>query len=78
MLKIKFRIAFQFFLGLAVLTSCSKADKISGPLISFTIPSGGYKIEVGKSLSLNPNVVNDEKTTYTWGLSDNDFPTSIL
>lgn len=66
MLKIKFQIIFHLLLGIAVFTSCSKAEKLSGPLISFTIPADGFKVEVGKSLPLNPIVLNGEKSSYTW------------
>jgi hypothetical protein len=66
MLKINFIIILIFFIGFAVLTSCSKSDRLSGPIISFVIPSEGFKVEVGKSLPLIPNVVNDENSSYTW------------
>lgn len=66
MLKIKFCIIAQLMLGIAVLTSCSKVEKLSGPVISFVIPSEGFKVEVGKSLPLNPNVLNGDMSTYTW------------
>jgi len=66
MLKIKFSVILDLFIGFALLTSCSKSEKLSGPIISFEIPSEGFKVEVGKSLPLNPNVVNDENSSYTW------------
>jgi len=67
MLKIKFHVVFQVYLGLAVMFSaCSEAEKLSGPIISFTIPAEGFKVEVGKSLSLNPTVVNGDKSSFTW------------
>jgi hypothetical protein len=66
MLKINFGCIFQLLLGFAVLTSCSKADRLSGPVISFAIPADGFKVEVGKPLPLVPNIINDEKTSYTW------------
>jgi len=66
MLKIKFSVILDLFIGFALLTSCSKSEKLSGPIISFTIPSEGFKVEVGKSLPLIPNIVNDEKSSYTW------------
>lgn len=64
MLKIKF--LSHLILGIAVFTSCSEAEKLSGPLISFAIPAEGFKVEVGKSLALNPVVLNGEKSSYTW------------
>jgi len=69
MLKIKFSFILDLFVGFAVLTSCSKSEKLTGPIISFTIPSEGFKVEVGKSLPLIPNIVNDEKSSYTWELN---------
>jgi len=66
MLKFNFRAIFLVFPGLAVLTSCSDTQKLSGPVISFEIPADGFKVEVGKSLSLNPTVVNGDKSSYTW------------
>ena len=67
MLKIKFHVIYQVYLGLAVMFSaCSEAEKLSGPIISFTIPAEGFKVEVGKPLSLNPTVVNGDKSSYTW------------
>lgn len=67
MLKIKFHVVFQVYLGLAVMFSaCSEAEKLSVPIISFTIPAEGFKVEVGKSLSLNPTVVNGDKSSFTW------------
>ncbi|HEY3389110.1 MAG TPA: PKD-like domain-containing protein, partial [Prolixibacteraceae bacterium] len=67
MLKIDFHIIPLLFWGLAVvLTSCSEAEKLSGPAISFAIPAEGYKVEVGKSLSLNPTVINGDNSSYTW------------
>ena len=66
MLKITFCIIAQLMVGIAVLTSCSKVEKLSGPVISFAIPSEGFKVEVGKSLPLNPNVLNGDLSTYTW------------
>jgi len=67
MLKIEFRIIFRIFLGFTVLlVSCSKSEKLTGPIISISIPAEGFKVEVGKSLSLNPIVINGEKSSYTW------------
>ena len=67
MLKIKFRVIFHVFLGLALLfSSCTQDEKLSGPLISLDIPAEGFKVEVGKSLSLNPTIINGDKSTYTW------------
>ena len=67
MLKIKIKLLFRIIPGLALMfASCSEAEKLSGPLISFAIPAEGFKVEVGKSLSLNPTVVNGDKSSYTW------------
>lgn len=66
MLKIRFNIVSPFFMGLALLTACSDAGKLSGPLITIDIPTDGFKVEVGKSLPLNPTVINGEKSSYTW------------
>jgi len=67
MLKLKIGIHCGAFLTLAVvLASCSNAEKLSGPVISITIPVDGFKVEVGKSLPLNPTVANDEKSSYSW------------
>ncbi len=75
MLKITFRLIFLLFPGISLVTSCGNSDKITGPLIAFEIPADGYKIEVGKSLSLNPTIVNDQKSSYTWEL-DGQFVSS--
>ena len=70
MFKIKFRDYFQVFLGLSIVfNSCSEAEKLSGPVISLTVPAEGFKVEVGKSLSLNPTVVNGDKSSYTWEMN---------
>ena len=66
MLKIKFWLTFLMITGILLLVSCSKTENLSGPLISFEIPADGYKVEIGKSLPLNPNIVNDTKSSYTW------------
>lgn len=67
MLKIKFNAFSHILMGLTVvLASCSKDAKLSGPVITITIPAEGFKVEVGKSLSLNPIVANDDKSSYTW------------
>jgi len=67
MLKFNFRIICLLFCGPAVVfTSCSEAQKLSGPVITIAIPAEGFKVEVGKSLSINPTVTNGEKSTYTW------------
>jgi hypothetical protein len=69
MLKIKFWFIPLFIPGIAVFTSCSKSEKLLGPLISFEIPADGFKVEVGNSLPLNPNVVNGEKSSYRWEMN---------
>lgn len=69
MLKIKFWFISLLFPEIAIFTSCSDIEKLSGPLISFEIPADGFKIEVGKALPLEPNVINGEKSSYTWELN---------
>ena len=69
MLKIKLHSISPILMGLALLASCTKSEKLSGPLITLAIPADGFKIEVGKPLPLNPNVMNDEKSTYTWAMN---------
>ena len=66
MLKFNFLLISLLFAGLNVFYSCSEAEKMSVPLISFEIPAEGFKVEVGKSLPLNPIVLNGEKSSYTW------------
>ena len=79
MLKIKFYLVSQAFLGLAVMfASCSKSEKLSGPVISFEIPADGFKVEVGKSLSINPTVVNGDKSSYTWEVNGQIVSTEKL
>ena len=78
MLKNRFLIISQVLLGFTVLISCSETEKLSGPLITFTIPADGYKVEVGKSLTLNPIVTNDEKSTYTWDINGEVVSTAKL
>jgi len=67
MLKINFSISLRLYLGLVVMfASCSEAEKLSVPAISFVIPAEGFKVEVGKSLSLQPTVVNGDKSSFIW------------
>jgi hypothetical protein len=69
MLKIKIKIGSHLVLGIAMLTACSQADKLMGPEISFSVPADGFKVEVGKSLPLIPNIVNGDKSTYAWAVN---------
>jgi len=79
MLKFKFHLVFQIFAGLSVLlTSCSETGKLSGPVISITTPAEGFKVELGKSLSLNPTIINDEKSSYTWEVNGEVVSTEKL
>lgn len=67
MLKIYFRIISKVIPALAIVfTSCSEAKKLYGPVITIAIPAEGFKVEVGKTLSLNPTVANGEKSSYIW------------
>jgi hypothetical protein len=67
MLKIKFCVVSHVLLGLSLMFgSCTKDEKLSVPVISLDIPAEGFKVEVGKSLSLNPTIINGDKSTYTW------------
>jgi len=69
MLKILLNVMTRCLLGVVVLNSCSEAEKLSGPVISITTPAEGFKVEVGKSLSLNPTVLNGDKSSYTWEIN---------
>lgn len=69
MLKITFHSISPILLGLALLASCSKSEKLSGPLITLAIPAEGFKVEVGKSLPLIPSVMNGDKSTYSWAVN---------
>jgi len=66
MLKFKFWLFPHLVTGIALIFSCSGPDSLSVPLISFTIPPDGFKVEVGKSLTLFPNVVNGDKSNFIW------------
>ena len=66
MLKIRIWIISLFFAALALFYSCSKGDRITAPLISFANAGDGFKVKLGDSLRLNPSVVNNLNTTYTW------------
>jgi hypothetical protein len=69
MLKVKFVVIAHLLTGCALFNSCSDTEKMAGPLISFTIPEEGFKVEVGKSLAIAPVVVNGEKSTFTWEIN---------
>jgi len=66
MLKFKLRIISHVVMGIAVFTACSQDERLTGPLISFSIPTDGFKVELGKSLPIVPTIVNGEKSDYTW------------
>ncbi|MEI6677219.1 MAG: PKD-like domain-containing protein [Mariniphaga sp.] len=69
MLTTKFWYITFFFAGLALFSSCSKSGELTGPMISMSVPSDGFKIEMGKSLPLNPAVSNSGNSTYTWKIN---------
>jgi len=69
MLKIRFLVILSFFSGLILFLSCNKGNKITGPLISFAVPSYGFKVAMGDSLPLNPMVVNSSGSTYSWSVN---------
>ena len=66
MLKINVRTVFFLLLPLATLVSCGKNEALTGPSIALEIPAEGFKVEVGKSLLLNPTIVNDDHSSYLW------------
>ena len=78
MLKIRFWSIFLLSSGIALFTSCSDTEMLQGPSISFEIPADGFKVEVGKSLPLSPNVQNDEKSSYRWELNGQIVSSSKL
>jgi PKD repeat protein len=69
MLKIRIRILCYLLPGVTLLTSCSESAKLAEPSISFNVPEGGLKVEIGKSLPIVPNVLNGEKSSYTWEIN---------
>ena len=69
MLKIKFWIIYSLFAGLTLFSSCNKGTKITAPLISFAVPADGFKVEIGDSLPLNPTVMNNVSSIYTWSVN---------
>jgi hypothetical protein len=66
MLTSKFWYITFYFAGLALFCSCSKSGELTGPMISLSVPSDGFKIEMGKSLPLNPTVSNSGNSIFTW------------
>ena len=69
MLRIKIQTIAFFLSGLALLSSCGKTDHLSGPVIDLDVPADGFKVELGKSLPLNPTVANDDKSTFVWTIN---------
>jgi len=69
MLKIRSWVIFSFFAGLTLFSSCNKGNKVTTPLISLAIPSSGFKVAIGDSLPLNPTVVNNIGSTYSWSVN---------
>ena len=69
MLKISLKVILTMYVIMALFASCKQANKLTGPYISFVIPADGFKVEIGKSLPLNPIVMNGGNSTYTWSLN---------
>ena len=69
MLRIKIQTIAFIFSGLAMLSSCGKNDQLSGPVIGLDVPADGFKVELGKSLPLNPTVANGDKSTFVWSIN---------
>ena len=69
MLKIRSCVIFSFFAGLTLFLSCNKGNKVATPLISIVIPYSGFKVAIGDSLPLNPTVVNNIGSTYSWSVN---------
>lgn len=69
MLTTKFWYISFILAGLALFSSCSKSGELTGPMISMSVPSDGFKIEMGKSLPLNPTVSNSGNSSYTWKIN---------
>lgn len=69
MLKIKFQVLIPVLVILGLFFSCKQANKLTGPVISFVIPASGFKVELGASLPLSPNVVNGDNSTYSWSVN---------
>ena len=69
MLKIRSLVIFSLFAGHALFWSCNNGNKVTAPVISFVIPSGGFKVAIGDSLPLNPTVANSSGSTYSWSVN---------
>ena len=69
MLRLKFQTIAFILSGVVLFSSCGKTDQLSGPVIDLVVPADGFKVELGKSLPLNPNVVNGDKSTFVWEIN---------
>ena len=68
MLKINLQFFVLLYLVLSTLSSCKQENKLTAPLISFTIPANGFKVAIGDVLPLTPTVINGGNSTYTWSV----------
>ena len=66
MLKLYFVFAPLIFILLLLLESCSQSAEVKSPIIDLKEPVDGFKIEIGKSLPLQPIILNGSQSTYAW------------
>lgn len=69
MLTLKFGVIPLLFAALLLFGSCGGPSNLSGPVITLTVPADGFKVEVGKPLPLDPNVVNGELSSFAWAVN---------
>ena len=69
MLKIRFQVLLSVLALMGLIVSCKQPKTLSGPVISFSVPAAGFKVELGESLPLTPTVVNGVNLTYAWSIN---------